>query len=83
MLNKNHDCSEIVKNVHLLFDGELNPKEEQDVLCELQRCMHCLDEYNLHEKYKKFLSTKLEKKSLSEECRKNILSQINILKEQE
>jgi hypothetical protein len=80
MLKKNHDCSEVVKNVQLLFDGELNPKEEQDVLCELQRCMHCLDEYNLHEKYKNFLSTKLEKKSLSEECRKKILEQIYNLK---
>jgi anti-sigma factor RsiW len=79
MLKKHHDCKEIVTNVHMLLDGELNPKEEQDVLCELQRCMHCLDEYNLQGKFKKFLTERLEKKSISEECRQKIKEQINQL----
>lgn len=83
MLNKHHDCTEIVRNVHLLLDGELNPKEEQNVLCELQRCMHCLEEYNLQGKFKSFLSQKLEKKTLSDECRKSIVEQINSIKEQQ
>jgi hypothetical protein len=77
MFKKHHDCKEIVENVQMLLDGELNAKEEQDVLCELQRCMHCLEEYNLQGKFKKFLTEKLEKKTLSDDCRSRIIEQIN------
>lgn len=67
-MNKNHDCNEVVTHFNMLLDGALNAKEEQDVMCELQRCLHCLEKYNLEEKYRTFLKEKIEKKSLSPEC---------------
>lgn len=76
MLKKHHNCKEVVDQVHLMLDGELNAKEEQDVLCELQRCMHCLDEYNLNKRFKDFMQSKLEKKNISAECIKRIKAQI-------
>jgi hypothetical protein len=76
MLKKNHDCKEVVDQVNLLIDGELNAKEEQDVLCELQRCMHCLDEFNLQKKFKDFMQIKLEKKNIPTACIERIKNQI-------
>lgn len=67
-MNKSHDCNEVVTHFNMLLDGALNPKEEQDIMCELQRCIHCLEEYNLEEKYRAFLKDKIEKKSASPEC---------------
>ena len=62
IMKKSHNCKEVVSQFNLMLDGELNPKEEQDVMCELQRCMHCLEEYNLEEKYRKFIQERVEKK---------------------
>jgi len=67
-MNKKHDCKEVVTHFNMLLDGALNPKEEQDVMCELQRCIHCLEQYNLEEKYRKFLKERIEKKSCTPEC---------------
>lgn len=61
-MNKNHDCKEVVTQFNLLLDGALNPKEEQEVMCELQRCMHCLQEYNLENEYRGFVKKRVEKK---------------------
>lgn len=79
MLNKHHNCEEVVEQVNLMLDGELNAKEEQNVLCELQRCMHCLDEFNLQKKFKSFMNNKLEKKNISDECIKRIKNQISTI----
>lgn len=68
MMKKVHNCKEIVNKVTLLLDGELNKKEEQDVLCELQRCMHCLEEYNLGQRFKNFISTRILRKSMPNPC---------------
>ncbi len=65
-MKKNHDCQEVVTQFNMLLDGALNPKEEQEVMCELQRCLHCLEEYNLEDKYRTFIKDKLERKSCSE-----------------
>lgn len=64
-MKKNHNCKEVVEQFNLLLDGVLNPKEEQNVMCELQRCIHCLEEYNLEEKYRQFIKDKFEKKTCS------------------
>ena len=61
-MKKHHDCQEVVNQFNMLLDGGLNPKEEQEVMCELHRCMHCLEAYNLEEKYRAFVKEKLEKK---------------------
>lgn len=63
-MKRSHNCKEVVSQFNMMLDGELNPKEEQDVMCELQRCMHCLQEYNLEEKYRKFIQERVEKKCL-------------------
>lgn len=81
MLKKHHNCEEVVDQVNLMLDGELNAKEEQDVLCELQRCMHCLDEFNLQKKFKDFMQNKLEKKNISAECLERIKNQIATINE--
>lgn len=81
MLKKHHDCKEVVDQVNLMLDGELNAKEEQDVLCELQRCMHCLDEFNLQKRFKDFMQNKLEKKNISAECIERIKNQIAAINE--
>jgi len=65
-MKKNHDCQDVVTQFNLLLDGALNPKEEQEVICELQRCLHCLEEYNLEEKYRNFIKNKVGKKGCSE-----------------
>lgn len=65
-MKKNHDCQDVVTQFNLLLDGALNAKEEQDVMCELQRCLHCLEEYNLEEKYRVFIREKFDKKNCSE-----------------
>ncbi|MCB0510560.1 MAG: hypothetical protein H6579_01315 [Chitinophagales bacterium] len=65
-MKKSHDCKEVVEQFNMLLDGSLNPKQEQDVMCELQRCMHCLQEYNLEEKYRNFVKEKVEKKCPTE-----------------
>lgn len=64
MMKKSHNCKDVVNQFNLMLDGALNPKEEQDVLCELQRCLHCLEEYNLEEKYRNFIKEKVEKKCI-------------------
>lgn len=64
-MKKSHNCKDVVTQFNLMIDGELNPKEEQDVMCELQRCIHCLEEYNLEEKYRQFLKEKITKKGVS------------------
>ena len=61
-MRKSHNCKDVVSQFNLMLDGELNPKEEQNVMCELQRCMHCLQEYNLEEKYRKFIQERVQKK---------------------
>jgi hypothetical protein len=61
-MNKRHDCKEVVTQFNLLLDGALNPKEEQNVMCELQRCIHCLEEYNLEDKYRVYLKERVAKK---------------------
>ena len=66
-MNKNHDCQDVVTQFNLMLDGALNQKEEQTVMCELQRCMHCLEEYNLEEKYRLFVKDRVEKKCASGE----------------
>lgn len=81
MLKKHHNCKEVVNQVNLMLDGELNAKEEQDVLCELQRCMHCLDEFNLQKRFKEFMQNKLEKKNISAECIERIKNQIAAINE--
>ena len=81
MLKKHHNCKEVVNQVNLMLDGELNAKEEQDVLCELQRCMHCLDEFNLQKRFKDFMQNKLEKKNISAECIERIKNQIAAINE--
>lgn len=64
-MKKHHDCKEVVQQFQLLIDGELNPKQEQEIMCELQRCIQCLEHYNLDKKFKEFLQGKIEKKTLS------------------
>lgn len=81
MLKKHHNCKEVVDQVNLMLDGELNAKEEQDVLCELQRCMHCLDDFNLQKRFKDFMQNKLEKKNISAECIERIKNQIATINE--
>jgi hypothetical protein len=61
-MNKSHNCKEVVTQFNLLLDGALNPKEEQDVMCELQRCIHCLEEYNLEDKYRVFVKERIAQK---------------------
>ena len=61
-MRKSHNCKEVLSQFNLMLDGELNPKEEQNVMCELQRCMHCLQEFNLEEKYRKFIQERVKKK---------------------
>ena len=77
IMNKSHDCKEVVTHFNMLLDGALNPKEEQNVMCELQRCIHCLEEYNLEEKYRNFLKDKIDKKSVSPECIEKIKDLLN------
>ena len=67
-MRKSHNCKDVVSQFNLMLDGELNPKEEQNVMCELQRCMHCLQEYNLEEKYRKFIQERVKKKSCPSSC---------------
>ncbi|MCB0536779.1 MAG: hypothetical protein R2777_03630 [Chitinophagales bacterium] len=62
-MKKHHDCKEVVQQFQLLLDGELHPKQEQEIMCELQRCIHCLEEYNLEKQFKDFLQKKLERKT--------------------
>ncbi len=50
-MKKHHDCKEVVQQFQLLLDGELHPKQEQEIMCELQRCIHCLEEYNLEKQF--------------------------------
>lgn len=71
-MNKSHDCKEVVTQFNLLLDGALNPKEEQEVMCELQRCMHCLEEYNLEDKYRVFVKDRVEKKC----CPKQLVTKL-------
>lgn len=66
-MKKSHDCQDVVNQFNLMLDGALNSKEEQDVMCELQRCMHCLEEFNLEEKYRQFIKEKIEKKCVTQE----------------
>lgn len=68
MVSKHHDCTEVIEKVELLLDGELNAKDEQDVLCELQRCMHCLNEYNLEKRFKTFIQERVSKKCMPSPC---------------
>lgn len=79
MIKKQHDCSEIVQKVELMLDGELNKREEQDVMCELQRCMHCLEEYNLQKRFKDFICNRVAKKIIPESCLEKIKQSINKL----
>lgn len=65
-MKKSHDCKEVVEQFNMLLDGSLNAKQEQDVMCELQRCMHCLQEYNLEDKYRSFIKDKVERKCANE-----------------
>lgn len=64
-MRKQHNCDEVVQQFQLLIDGELNPKQEQEVMCELQRCIHCLEHYNLDKRFKEFLQTKVERKCVT------------------
>lgn len=57
-----------------LIDGELNPKQEQDVLCEIHRCYHCLEEYNLEKRFKTYLSQRLE--STRKPCPGSMLTEL-------
>lgn len=71
-MKKVHNCEDVVQQFNMLLDGELNPKEEQDVMCELQRCIQCLQDYNLEEKYREFIKNRVEKKS----CSQGLISKI-------
>lgn len=64
-MNQSHDCKKVISEFNMMLDGALNPKEEQELMCELQRCIHCLEEYHLEEKYRNFLKDKIEKKCTS------------------
>lgn len=81
-MKKSHNCKEVVSQFNLMLDGELNPKEEQNVMCELQRCMHCLQEYNLEEKYRKFIQERVEKKRCPSTFLDKIKKQINPSKDE-
>jgi hypothetical protein len=79
-MKKNHDCQDVVTQFNLLLDGALNPKQEQDVMCELQRCIHCLEEYNLEDKFRDFVKKRVDKKTCSSQF---IISLENCIKGKE
>ena len=60
-MDKNHDCATIISKVFLALDGALSPDEEKDFLDEINKCDRCLEQYDIAQTFKKFLSTKVKR----------------------
>ena len=71
-----HDCKEIKRKVELLVDKELSEQEEKRLLDEIRQCPKCLDVVDIHEKYKKFIIDKLQKRCCHQEIVETIRKQI-------
>lgn len=72
-----HDCDNVMQKVHLALDGELTQVEMQRFLSELERCSHCLKNYNIETTFKDFLRKKISRHQIAEASRKSILEKIS------
>ena len=71
-----HDCNSILQKVYLCLDGEMSSQEEEIFLADIERCSHCLQHYQIEESFKTFLTSRIERRKMGEDKKRNILASI-------
>ena len=74
-----HCCQEIIEKVSLILDGEVIPKEEQQLIKEIQKCPSCLEKFHIEEAFKEFLTKKINRQKVSLALIQSIKEKIKIL----
>ncbi|MBI3142542.1 MAG: zf-HC2 domain-containing protein [Bacteroidetes bacterium] len=70
------DCKETLKNLWMLLDGEIQDKDQHEILDHLAHCWHCTDVKDSEERLKSLIKQKLEYKKAVPSELINAISQI-------
>ncbi|MGB1248100.1 MAG: zf-HC2 domain-containing protein [Chitinophagales bacterium] len=70
---ENHDCTDIIEQIHLLLDGELSLEEEDRLMQEIDRCYYCIESFNLEKRFKQYVANRISRKTLPKAVLEQVL----------